>query len=382
MNALAPHLWHLDPDVAHLNHGSFGAVPIPVLEAQARIARAVERSPERFYRTDLAPAMDAARRTVAAFLGTDPDGTALVQNATEAVQVVLDAVAPRAHQEVVLTDHAYPWVRAAVARACADRGARLREVPLPLDARGAVDGDALAAALTDAVSERTALLLLDQVTSASALRLPLERTLAALPEGLPVLVDGAHAPGLIERPVPAGAAFWCGNLHKWAFAPRTAAALVAAPAWRARVRPLVASARAADGYPRAFDYLGTQDASAFLALAAALGFPVDGLGTTFAALRARNRAVLTAGLEGVAARTGLRLGPDGGLPLRTLDLARPGDAASAADLTRRLWALGVEVAVVSIADRLHARVSVQAYVGVEDVLRLGEALERLGAAGG
>jgi isopenicillin-N epimerase len=378
VNALGQQLWHLDAGVAHLNHGSYGAVPIPVLEAQARVARAVERSPERFYRADLAPAMDAARRGVAAFLGADAEATALVQNVTEAVQVVLEAVAPGPGQEVVLTDHAYPWVRAAVERACAGGGARVRCVPLPLDPLGTVDDDALADALVAAVNARTALVVLDQITSASALRLPVEFVLAALPDAVPVLVDGAHAPGLIARPVPKDAAFWLGNLHKWAFSARTAAALVVAPAWRERVRPLVASAAAAAGFPRAFDYLGTQDASAFLALPEALAFPRVHLGLGFDELRERNRAVLAAGLERVADRTGLRSGPDAGLPMRTLDLGTAGDGTDAAAWTTRLRDLGVEVAVVSIAGRLHARVSVQAYVGIEHLEALGAALARVG----
>jgi isopenicillin-N epimerase len=378
---VAPHLWHLDPAVAHLNHGSYGAVPIPVLAAQARVARAIERSPERFYRADLAPALDAVRHEVAAFLGADPEATALVENATAAVQVALEAVAPGPGQEVVLTDHAYPWVRAAVERACAGSGARVRCVTLPLDAHGAVDDDALVDALAAAVGARTALVALDQITSASALRLPVERVIAALPPAAPLLVDGAHAPGLVERPVPTGAAFWLGNLHKWAFSARTAAALVVAPAWRGRVRPLVASAAAAEGFPRAFDYLGTQDASAFLALPEALAFPRAHLGMGFGELRERNRAVLAAGLEGIAARTGLRPGPEVGLPMRTLDLGRPGDPGHAAAWTTRLRELGVEVAVVSLGGRLHARVSVQAYVGVADLERLGDVLAKVLGAG-
>jgi isopenicillin-N epimerase len=379
-DALARHLWHLDPGVAHLNHGSYGAVPVPVLEAQARIARAVERSPERFYRAELALALDAARRAVAAFLGADPEGTALVENATEAVQVALEAVAAGAGQEIVLTDHAYPWVRAAVERACARGGARVRCVPLPLDAHGAVDDDALVDALAAALGPRTALVVLDQITSASALRLPVERVLAALPEAVPALVDGAHAPGLVECPVPAGAAFWLGNLHKWAFSARTAAALVVAPDWRNRVRPLVASAAAAYGFPRAFDYLGTQDPSAFLALPEALVFPRTHLGMGFGELQERNRAVLAAGLERVAQRTGLRPGPDAGLPMRTLDLGLQGGGSDAATWTTRLRELDVEVAVVSIGSRLHARVSVQAYVGPADFERLGAVLERMRGA--
>ena len=397
---LAPHLWHLDPDVAHLNHGSYGAVPIPVMDAQLRIARAVERSPEAFYRARLAPAIEEVRTVVARFLGADPEGLALVQNATEAAQVVLETVDLAPGDEVVGTDHSYPWVRAAIERACAERGARARFVSIPVGSDGAVDTSAFVAAILDSVSERTALVALDQITSASALRLPVEQVLDALASDVPVMVDGAHAPGLIDCPARLGATFWLGNLHKWAFAPRTAAALVVAPTYRERVRPLVESARLTDGYPRAFDYLGTQDVSAFLALPDALAFPEDHLGLDFAALRERNRGVLAAGLERVASYLAAEPAPDNGLPMRTFTWGRDGghssehrvdhiggyvgdhfgaptgDHAAAARLTTRLRDEGVEVAIVSIAGRLHARVSAQAYVAIEDFDRLGAVLAR------
>lgn len=374
---LGAEYWHLATGVAHLNHGSYGAVPIPVLDAQFRIARAIERSPERFYRADLAPALDEVRIVVARFLGTDPESLALVQNATEAVQVVLDAVAPSVGSEIVCIDHAYPWVRAAIDRVRLERGAQVRCVPLPLAADGGVNADALATTIGTAVTDRTALVVLDQITSSSALRLPVEQVIATLGSRVPVMIDGAHAPGLVDRPVPEGATFWLGNLHKWAFSARTAAALVVAPAFRARVRPLVASARAADGYPRAFDYLGTQDVSAFLALPEALAFPEAHLGVGFAALRERNHDVLTAGLGRLAAYLHATPARDDGLPMRTLALGTDGGADEAARWTTLLRDAGVEAAIVSIGGRLHVRVSVQAYVAIEDFDRLGAAMARL-----
>ncbi len=377
---LRPDLFLLDPSVVHLNHGSFGAVPTPVLEAQRRAYEAIERSPERFYRSDLAPAIDAVRTAVAAFLNTDPGGLALVANATEAVQVVLDAVGLGPAAEVVYTDHSYPWVKAAIARACARTGASSRCVSLPpLTAVAAGGGRCVAstellASLRPAVTERTRLVVLDQITSASALRLPVEAVCEELGDQVPILIDGAHAPGLIERPVPTGAAFWLGNLHKWAFAARTAAALVVAPRFRPAVEPLVASAGASLGFPRSFTYLGTRDPTAFLALPASLAFPEEHLGISFSQLRARNTRVLDEGLGRVAARLGLRAEASNGLPIRTLALAQPGDDERASALTTRLRELGVEVAVSSVGGQLHARMSVQAYVALDDFERLGATL--------
>lgn len=379
---IRPDLWLLDQEVAHLNHGSYGAVPRPVLEAQRRAAEAIERSPEKFYRAELAPAIDEVRSRVAGFLAADPDGLVLLQNATEAVQVALNAMRFEAGAEIVHTDHAYPWVKAAIARTCAERGAVARCVELP-DPEGLTEAEFAAVLITmlkGALNRRTALVVLDQITSASARRLPVEAVCAELGDTVPILVDGAHGPGLIDTPVPAGAAFWLGNLHKWAFAARTAAALVAAPAWRERVRPLVTSAGEARGFPGSFSYLGTQDSTAYLALPAALDFPVEHLGMTFRQLRERNAAVLELGIQGLAAALGVRPPLATGLPMRVVPLGRPGGDAEAGELGGRLRELGVEAAITSVGGRLHARLSVQAYVGLGEFARLSEALTRLGFA--
>jgi len=378
--AIKPELWLLDPAVVHLNHGSYGAVPTPVLAAQRLAAEAVERSPERFYRAELAVHIDDVRRLVAAWLKTDPDGLVLVQNATEAVQVALSSLRLATGSEVVYTDHAYPWVKAAIARECADRGAvpRCVELPNPDGLTESEFASALVAALEVVLSERTALVVLDQITSASALRLPVEAVCAELGDRAPILIDGAHAPGLIDAPVPPGAAFWLGNLHKWAFAARTAAALVVAPQWRERVRPLVASAGAARGFPASFSYLGTQDATAYLALPTSLDFPAAHLGMTFNRLRERNAAVLELGAGRLADALGSPMPVATGLPLQAVSLNRSGGDAEAAELGGRLREMGVEVAITSLDRQLYARISVQAYVGVEDFDRLAAALGELG----
>lgn len=298
----------LDPHVAHLNHGSFGAVPRPVIKARWDAAAAVERSPERHYRSDLSPALASARTRLASFPGVESASLAWVKNASEAMQVILHAVAARPGEVILLTEHAYSWVQAAV--------------------------------------ERTALVVLDQITSASALRLPLEQVLAAVPEGIPVAIDGAHAPGLIPRLVPARASFWFGNLHKWAFAPRSVAALVVAPAWRARVRPLIASAIAERGYPEAFDDLGTQDTTPILAVGAALDFPGEHLGVDFEGLRSRNCALLTAGFALLSETLPLHYSPDQGIPMRTLHWGGRGSLVEAGRLGEALREAGVEIAVV------------------------------------
>src|SRR5262249_50870988 len=81
--------WALDPEIAFLNHGSFGACPIPVLEAQARIRERMERQPVRFFVRELEERLDAARNDLAGFIGAAPEGLAFVPNATTGANAIL-----------------------------------------------------------------------------------------------------------------------------------------------------------------------------------------------------------------------------------------------------------------------------------------------------
>lgn len=380
---IRPDLWLLEEKIAHLNHGSYGAVPTPVLEAQRAASEEIERSPERFYRAELFDGMTRARESVAAFLGTDPEGLALVQNATEATQVVLDALGLRQGDEVVCTDLAYPWVLAAIERVARDVGVVPRIIALPTEGSASAEeyAPAVVAAFEAALTDRTALVVIDQITSSTALRLPVHSVCAALGDRVPIMVDGAHAPGLISAPVPAGAAFWFGNMHKWAFSARTAATLVVAPSFRGRMRPQVASYGGWLGYPRSFSYLGTRDLSAYLALPAALAFPKEHLGLSFNELRERNACLLSEGFALLADRVGLAIPPNDGLPLGATPLGVAGDGEASWRLGGKLRERGVEAAITSAQGQLLLRLSVQAYVGLADFEQLAEALLAEGIGG-
>jgi isopenicillin-N epimerase len=263
--------WILDPSVAFLNHGSFGACPRPVLDAQALLREEMERQPVDFLWRRLDGMIGDTRDRVAEFLNADPGGLAFVANATMGVATVLAGIELEPGDEVVMTDHAYPAVRNSAHRTCAAHGADLvvRHIPLPLPAQ-----EDIAALVLDAVTDRTKLVIVDHITSPTAAIFPVTAIVEECrARGVPVFVDAAHVPGMFDVDLRALAPdFWTGNFHKWACAPKGAAVLYVAPEHRQAVRPLVTSHGYGGSFHAQFDWTGTADPTPYLSIPAALDF--------------------------------------------------------------------------------------------------------------
>ena len=174
---LARH-WTLDPRIDFLNHGSFGACPRPVLEAQAELRARMERQPVQFLARELEGLADEARGALAQFVGADPDDLAFVPNATTGVNTVVHALDLRPGDELLTTDHAYNACRNAL-RWHEQRGVRVVAacVPWPVSSASQVLDAVLAA-----VSPRTRLALIDHVTSPTGLIFPVRELVQRLGE--------------------------------------------------------------------------------------------------------------------------------------------------------------------------------------------------------
>ena len=175
-------------------------------------------------------------------------------------------------------------------------GASVRTVALPLLASDDEIVELFAAALTP----RTRLIVVDQITSPTARVLPTRRIADLAGEsGVRTLVDGAHAPGLIaDAAAVAGGDWWFGNLHKWPCAPRGSALLVTTAPDRDELWPLIDSWAAREPYPERFDTQGTIDATTYLATPTAIDFVEDEFG--WAAARVAMAQIADAGAEMIA----------------------------------------------------------------------------------
>lgn len=368
-------LFTLDPEAAFLNNGSFGACPIPVIEAQDAIRREMERQPVAFF-ADVAPVqLRGAAERLAGFLGARGADVVFVENATAGMNAVLRSLRFERGDEILTTDHVYGAVRQVLRHLEREAGIVVVEPVLPYPVR---DDASIVEAIERAMTPRTRLLVIDHIASRSALILPVA-TLAALAKarGVPVLVDGAHAPGQLELDVPALSADWViGNCHKWLFAPKGAAYLWARADRQEGLHPPVISHGYGNGFVAEFDWVGTRDASAWLAVPAALDF-LEALGP--ARVRERNHALATAMAETLAAAWKTELGASralfGSMATVRLPPGLPASWEAGRALRKRLWDTHrVEVPIMPVGDALWARLSAQIFNVPEDYARLARAI--------
>ncbi len=285
--------WALAPDVSFLNHGSFGACPKPILELQADLRLQMEAEPVQFLWRRYEERLDPSRRQVAEFVGARPQDLVFVTNATTGVNAVVRSLKLRPGDEMLTTNHDYNACHNVLVETVRQARAKLvvAEVPFPLDSP-----DEVVEAVLGAVTKRTRLVMLDHVTSNTALVFPVSKIVRELERrGVDALVDGAHAPGMLSLQLSRlGAAYYTANLHKWACAPKGAAFLWVREDKQKEIQPAVISH--GNNTPRPgysafqdrFDWAGTFDPSAWFCAGDAIRWLGELLPGGWRELRERN----------------------------------------------------------------------------------------------
>ena len=391
--------WALSRDVVYLNHGSFGACPRTVLNDQFELRAKLESNPMRFLVREYPPLLDAAREEVARLLGASPEDIVFTQNATVGVNVVARSLELQPGDELLTTNHDYNACRCVLEEVARRHDARVvvAEIPFPLESE-----EEIVHAVLNALTPRTRLALIDHVTSPTALIFPVERLVRELQSrGVDVLVDGAHAAGMVPLDLAGlGAAYYTGNLHKWTCAPKGAAYLYVREDRREHIHPLTVShgenthRPGRSAFHDRFDWPGTLDPSAWLCAGMAARWCASLLPGGLSELMASNhrlvvesRALLCAALRVQAPCPESMLGAMATIPLPAALQSGP---PSTADLRRyqgwlgadrlQAWLAGehrIEVPVVRWGKdgQRWLRISAQAYNSREQFEHLAEVLQ-------
>jgi isopenicillin-N epimerase len=296
---------------------------------------------------------------------------------------------------LVVTSHEYNATRNIVDFVAADRGCRVEmaEIPFPLERP-----EQAAHAVLSRIDARTRLLVVDHVTSQTALVLPLAQILeGAARLGVPVLVDAAHAPGMLDVDISALApAYYMGNCHKWLCAPKGAGFLYVRRDLQDEVRPATishganAGLRGPERFRIEFDWMGTDDPTPALCVPDALEHLASLVPGGWPEIRERNRALCLAARRVVADALAIDLpcpdemiGSLASLPLPESARFAEGSAGSALDEDPLASALydryGIQVPILgsrAFSGRL-MRISCQLYNQLSDYEKLAAALRSL-----
>jgi isopenicillin-N epimerase len=353
----------LDPAVAYLNHGSFGACPVPVFEEYQRLQLELERGPTDFFTRRVSRwfwgggeqpgRLAEARESLAAFIGARPEDLVFVPNATSGLNAVIRSLSLGPEDEVLTTTHEY--------------GAIVRTWEFMRANLVFCEPDEL----ISGIGPQTRAVSVSQISSPTALVFPVEQICAAArAAGVLAIVDGAHAPGHVPVDLASlGADVYAGNCHKWLCAPKGAGFLWVRPELQASIEPLVISwgYRGDADFAERHGWQGTRDPAAYLAVAKAIE-----VHATFDLERSR---ALADEAENRLAELGLpRIAGDPAPFMRAAELP-PGDPD---ELWCRLYdEFKVEVPVYEWGGRRVLRVSIGPYNDADDVDRLVGALSEL-----
>ena len=383
--------WELKPGTVFLNHGSFGACPKPVLELQARLRGEMEAEPVQFLWRRYEERLEPARRALAEFIGAESREVVFVTNATAGVNAVVRSLKLQPGDELLTTSLDYNACRNVLIDAAQVTGAKLviAEIPFPVQS-----GDEIKGAILRKVTARTRLLMLDHVTSNSAVILPVLEIIRELESrGVDTLVDGAHAPGMLPlnlrelRP-----AYYTANLHKWVCAPKGAAFLFVREDRQATIQPAVISHgnnRTRPGFTPfqdRFDWAGTFDPTAWLCVPEAIRWMGALLPGGWSELRQQNCELAIQGRKILCERWGVEpscpkdlIGSIAAVPLPDRFQGRPSNGKIDDEQLELYDRFGIEVPINRFGnpERRWLRVSAQIYNSPADYEYLAEAMERL-----
>lgn len=267
--------FQLDPSVIFLNHGSFGATPVPVFRTYQRWQRELERQPVEFLGRRCTALLADARACLGSYLGTEPDNLVFTQNVTIAINIVARSLGLGMDDEVLSTNHEYVAMDRTWRFLSRERGFRYINHTVSLGSR-----QEFVDSLWQAVSPRTKVIFLSHITSPTAVIFPIEAVIQrARAAGILTVIDGAHAPGQLPLNLKKlEADFYGGNLHKWLCAPKGAGFLYARPEVQHLLKPLVVSWGYESETPSPSQFVdhhewwGTRDLSAFLSVPDAIAF--------------------------------------------------------------------------------------------------------------
>lgn len=377
-------LFLLDPLITFLNFGSFGACPQPVFEKYQALQVQLEREPVQFIVKDGMELLAKSRSALAEFVGCHSDDLVYVTNPSYAINTIAKSFRFNPGDEVLTTNLEYGAMDRTWNYYCEKAGAKYirQAITLPI-----VSKEAFLADFWKGFTERTKVVFISQITSATGMILPVKEICSeAKRRGLLTIVDGAHVPAHIPLNLAElEADIYTGACHKWMMAPKGASFLYAVKEQQAWIDPLLISWGYQSDFPSHSQFLdyhqtaGTRDFSAFLCIPDCIDFMKKYNWDTVAetcrnmVLNNANRFLEAVEIEPICPLNAEFIGQMYSIPVRTKDPLA---------LYQKLFLdYRIEIPVTRQDDRTFIRYSIQAFNDQDDLNKLMDALIELKKSG-
>lgn len=287
--------WNHDKNIVFLNHGSFGSCPNAILDLQTQIRTRTELDPIRELVSNFESNYNENKIALAQFVSCNPNDLVLMKNTTSGANTILNSLTFNEGDEILTHSHAYGACINVLKHYAEKKNCKLviAEIPFPISSE-----DEIFTAILNLVSTKTKFVLLDHVTSATGIIFPVEKLTKEIESrGIEVLIDGAHAPGMIDLNIDSlGASYYIGNCHKWVCSPRGSALLHVRKDKQSKIHPLQISHyndlhEGTDAHWSAqFVWPGTDDYSTYLLLKDSIHY-MENIFGSWEALRKQNRTL-------------------------------------------------------------------------------------------
>ena len=247
-----------------LNHGSFGKVPLEIIKYRNELADELESLSTIFFTRKSFDLIENSRTVLADFIGVPAKDLVFVKNATTGVNTVINSIPFERGDEIVTTGLIYSSCRNLLELMEEKKGIKVRTARIELFPK---DSEEIYEKIVSEITEKTRIIFIDHISSESALIMPVEKIAEyAKEKGIDVLVDGAHAPGMIPLEIEKlGVTYYTGNCHKWICAPKGSAFLYVRPEKQDELTPRIISnhfrkgTTANERFHNSFDWQGTMD---------------------------------------------------------------------------------------------------------------------------
>ena len=232
--------FYLDPKITYFNHGSFGACPKFIFDKYIEIQKKLEQNPVYFLDESIDERILKSQIKLAKYIDCEHDDIVFFPNPTTAINEVIKSLNLKKNDEILSTNQEYGALDKAWDYISKKTGSKYIKIKIP---NPLSNNDDIYDFFKTKINNRTKVLYLSHVTSATGLILPVKKIInLARKFGILSIIDGAHAPGHIDVSIKdLNPDIYTGTCHKWLLTPKGVSFLYVKKRIQKIIKPLIIS---------------------------------------------------------------------------------------------------------------------------------------------